>query len=119
MKLFGKKPDPLLDTWINIKMAFTSHYGHRARGMMGMLDHLKMQHQGRHHSGIDDTLNIAAVLKRMVADGYRPLYTSGKRRQRLPKGGGGGAGGGRGRRHAGAKSPAKGARGKRRNKRIG
>ena len=29
--------------------------------MMGMLQHLNIPHEGRHHSGIDDVLNISNI----------------------------------------------------------
>ena len=32
--------------------------------------------EGRHHSGIDDSRNIARILQRMIADGYVPAPTA-------------------------------------------
>ena len=52
---------PGMDQWCNIKHVFSSVTGVRARGMKGMLDHLGLELVGRHHSGIDDSRNIAAL----------------------------------------------------------
>jgi inhibitor of KinA sporulation pathway (predicted exonuclease) len=58
---------------LNIKTAFQELYGQRKeKGMAGMLEHLKLPLDGRHHSGLDDTRNLAKVFERMVADGFRP-----------------------------------------------
>ncbi|WAR23916.1 ERI3-like protein [Mya arenaria] len=56
--------------WLNIKKAFaevTSTYPH---GMMQMLQLLNIQHQGRHHSGIDDCKNIGNILIELLHRGY-------------------------------------------------
>lgn len=57
--------------WINIKHSFTDHYKTKAYGMTGMLEYLKLELIGRHHSGIDDSRNIARIAVRMMADGYK------------------------------------------------
>lgn len=59
------------DHWINIKKSFnksTKKFAHG--GMMSMLKDLNIQHQGRHHSGIDDCKNIAEILKTIAQRGY-------------------------------------------------
>jgi len=56
-------------SWINIKKSFSSFYNQRATGMMGMLNHLKLDLEGRHHSGIDDCRNISRVLVAMMRAG--------------------------------------------------
>ncbi len=63
--------------WINVKKAFTELYPRLppARGMDQMLTSLRMPLVGRHHSGIDDARNIAAIVLRMLADGYQPRLT--------------------------------------------
>ncbi|CAF1645674.1 unnamed protein product [Adineta ricciae] len=59
------------DRWINIKKSFKKVTGKFANsGMMGMLNDLHIQHQGRHHSGIDDCKNIAAILKALAERGH-------------------------------------------------
>ena len=61
---------PILGTWCNVKNAFRDAYGDKARGMAGMLRHLKLPLVGRHHSGIDDSRNIAAIVRKLLADGH-------------------------------------------------
>lgn len=39
-------------------------------GMTGMLQKCGLELEGRHHSGIDDTRNIARVLWKMLEEGY-------------------------------------------------
>lgn len=57
--------------FINIKTEFEHCYGtNKITGMTGMLKHLGIQLEGRHHSGIDDCRNIQRILAAMVADGY-------------------------------------------------
>ncbi len=57
-------------SWVNIKTEFSRYYKTKARGMTGMLDFLKMDLIGRHHSGLDDCVNTARIWKRMLKDGY-------------------------------------------------
>ncbi len=52
--------------WLNIKKEFQNLYGKRAKGMTSMLNHLNLDLQGRHHSGIDDTKNIARICTRLL-----------------------------------------------------
>ena len=40
-----------------------------------MLTTLKMDLEGRHHSGIDDCKNIGRIATRMLEDGWRPALT--------------------------------------------
>lgn len=48
--------------WVNIKRIFEAATSQRALGMPGMLRALHLELQGRHHSGIDDSKNIARIL---------------------------------------------------------
>ena len=48
--------------WVNIKRVFEVATGQRARGMPRMLQALGLELEGRHHSGIDDSKNIARIL---------------------------------------------------------
>lgn len=58
---------------INIKTAFQAKYGYKkGKGMAEMLGALRMDLEGRHHSGIDDCGNILRIAKRMVDDGWVP-----------------------------------------------
>ena len=63
---YKKIPIPeYMKTWVNVKMLFPV----KAGGMMEMLEMFKLQHQGRHHSGIDDAENIANVVVAMLEAG--------------------------------------------------
>lgn len=64
------KLHPYYNKYMNIKNPYKSLYKVNPKGMMGMLDYLKIQHEGRHHSGIDDTRNIAKIMLRILSDGY-------------------------------------------------
>lgn len=57
-------------SWINIKRPFEEVMKLKARGMMGMLKDLGIQHTGRHHSGIDDCKNIAKILRELARKRY-------------------------------------------------
>lgn len=60
------------DEWINIKVSFSSQYPKLKGGgsMVGMLNALQLELIGRHHSGIDDTRNIARICVKMANDGH-------------------------------------------------
>lgn len=59
--------------YINVKDAFRLHYKLRyQQGMLHMLRRLKLELEGRHHSGIDDCKNILRIVKQMLADGWQP-----------------------------------------------
>ena len=55
-----------LKRWINIKTCFQSAMGRRAGGMTSMLRDLHLSLDGRHHSGIDDSRNIAKILRELA-----------------------------------------------------
>ncbi|KAL8264397.1 hypothetical protein R6Q59_022527 [Mikania micrantha] len=55
--------------WINIKDIYLNFYKRRAPGMRAMMNDLKIPLLGSHHLGIDDTKNIARVLRHMLMDG--------------------------------------------------
>lgn len=54
-----KRPDYSL-RWVDIRKHFAAHYGVRG-GIKKQLEALDMQFEGRPHSGIDDTRNIARI----------------------------------------------------------
>ncbi|XP_071952476.1 ERI1 exoribonuclease 3-like [Antedon mediterranea] len=56
--------------WVNIKKAFARATGTYCKGMPGMLDKLHLTLDGRHHSGIDDSRNIAKILKEIAKKGF-------------------------------------------------
>jgi len=55
--------------WINIKQLVTDTFQCKCKGMMGMLSTFKIQHIGRHHSGIDDVRNITNCVRFMLKKG--------------------------------------------------
>lgn len=63
--------DDMFSNWINIRTVFESHYNVPSKGMKGMLDHLKLELQGKHHSGIDDCHNIARLAIEMLRSGAK------------------------------------------------
>ena len=51
-----------LKKWINIKFCFNQYAKNDIKqGMVGMLNYLGLQLEGRHHSGIDDCHNISRI----------------------------------------------------------
>ena len=56
--------------FINVKTEFENVCKTKAYGMVGMLEHLNLTLDGRHHSGIDDTKNIAKIMLEIIAKGH-------------------------------------------------
>lgn len=56
--------------FINIKKEFEKFYKVKAGGMTNMLKYLNLELDGRLHSGIDDTRNIAKIFKKMTENNY-------------------------------------------------
>lgn len=54
-------PYPFGKTHLNIKSAAALLLGERERGMLQVLAHLGLTHDGTHHRGLDDALNIAKI----------------------------------------------------------
>lgn len=63
---------PCTRRWINIKRPFRTFTGQKGGGMTGMLSKLGLSLDGRHHSGIDDTRNIAKIASALIAMGWEP-----------------------------------------------
>jgi inhibitor of KinA sporulation pathway (predicted exonuclease) len=57
------------DKWVNIKQLFADHYRVRTMKIHKMLQLQGMAFEGRLHSGIDDTRNIARIALKMRDDG--------------------------------------------------
>merc|ERR1712203_842163 len=55
--------------WLNIKNLFKRVVGKPGRGMPGMLQDLRLPLEGRHHSGLDDSRNIAKILASLLKTG--------------------------------------------------
>ncbi|XP_002736458.1 ERI1 exoribonuclease 3-like [Saccoglossus kowalevskii] len=65
-------------SWINIKRPFSEVVRPNIRvDLMEMLQMLDLEHHGRHHSGIDDTKNIANILQELAKRGCKFKATSG------------------------------------------
>ncbi len=58
-------------SYVNVKDEFESLYRCKGGGMTDMLAFLRLPLVGRHHSGIDDTRNIAAILMHLLENGRR------------------------------------------------
>jgi len=57
--------------YINIKSLYQQVFGHRAGGMPQMLTACGLSLDGRHHSGIDDSRNIAKILVHLLNNGLK------------------------------------------------
>ena len=55
-----------LKRWVNIKTYFQAIIGKKGYGMKSMLNELNLTLDGHHHSGIDDSRNIAKILHELV-----------------------------------------------------
>ncbi len=61
---------PFYARWHNLKRMFcTVMHRSKAPGMGGMLNALKLQLVGRHHRGVDDCRNLAAILVALLEAG--------------------------------------------------
>ena len=59
------------DKWVNIKQLFADHYHTRTCKIHKMLERQGMRFEGRLHSGIDDTRNIARIAMKLRTDGCK------------------------------------------------
>eukprot|EP01059_Diplonema_ambulator_P015180 TRINITY_DN26287_c0_g1_i1.p1 TRINITY_DN26287_c0_g1~~TRINITY_DN26287_c0_g1_i1.p1 ORF type:complete len:361 (+),score=52.58 TRINITY_DN26287_c0_g1_i1:105-1085(+) len=69
-----------LRRWCNIKEIFAEKFlppHSRQLGMAGMLSHQRLPLVGRHHSGLDDTRNIASLTAHIIAKAGAQLYATG------------------------------------------
>lgn len=64
-------PNHIYRSVINIKTAYTSVYGIKGGDMAAMLNTSKIQLEGRHHSGLDDSKNIAKLAQHFTDKGFR------------------------------------------------
>ena len=55
--------------WVNVRKHFTNFYKIHNANVELMLQHLGLTFQGRPHSGIDDSRNIARILIELKKDG--------------------------------------------------
>ena len=63
------KANSIYKKYINVKDEYEYIYKVKAQGMVGMMNFLKIPVEGRVHSGIDDTKNIAKILLKIIKDG--------------------------------------------------
>lgn len=72
-EIFNKKlkSNKYYSKYINVKDEYEYFYNIKAKGMVEMLFHLNIPMTGRHHSGIDDTRNIAKIMLKMISDGHK------------------------------------------------
>jgi len=65
--------------WINLVNFYENFYNKKVKGMVNMLEILKIQLIGHHHSGIDDCQNIVQIVKKMTSEGFKfknlPIHT--------------------------------------------
>lgn len=57
--------------YINVKDEFEYFYQTKTSGMPSMLKTLLLPLEGRHHSGIDDTRNIAKIMLKIISHGHK------------------------------------------------
>ncbi|KAK2157667.1 hypothetical protein LSH36_187g06026 [Paralvinella palmiformis] len=69
-KHFGFSYADYLKHWINIKKPYNEVMGAYPKDMMVTLEGMKLKHEGRHHSGIDDCKNIANILRQLALRGH-------------------------------------------------
>lgn len=65
------QPPKYFKEWCNVKTLYQQFYSRKSRGMTNMLTELCIELEGRHHSGIDDSYNIAKICKTMIRDGVQ------------------------------------------------
>lgn len=73
----GKVVAPF-DRWLNVKDAFRHYIGPRNYNpsMPDMLKRMRMELEGRHHSGIDDCKNILRIVQKLREEGWDPAKTA-------------------------------------------
>ena len=59
-----------LRRWINVKKSFSREMRHFPRSMAVMMKNLRLTFEGRPHSGIDDTKNIAKIVQTLGIKGH-------------------------------------------------
>ena len=55
--------------WVNVRKAFVNGYQVKKANLLAMLENFGLAFEGRPHSGIDDTRNIAIIVTHMAEDG--------------------------------------------------
>lgn len=65
----------LFKSWCNLKVIFQRQESQKATGMMDMLRHACLEHEGVHHRGIDDVRNLCRLVLWMRAQGTEVVAT--------------------------------------------
>ncbi|XP_076034444.1 3'-5' exoribonuclease 1-like [Oratosquilla oratoria] len=55
--------------WINIRKSYSNFYNTKRLSLQDMLAEMGMRFEGRPHSGLDDTRNIARIVIQLIKDG--------------------------------------------------
>lgn len=63
-----RKP-PYFNQWIDLRLVFRQWYNYRPLNFNDALAHVGLIFEGREHSGLDDSRNIARLAYKMVRDG--------------------------------------------------
>ncbi|KAJ3247918.1 hypothetical protein HDU78_002671 [Chytriomyces hyalinus] len=73
----------VLQQWCNIKIFASHHLKAEVRGLPFLLHQYRLPLIGRHHSGIDDSRNVAAVARRLLE--YGLVFRVTPKHEQLPK----------------------------------
>jgi ERI1 exoribonuclease 3 len=57
---------------VNIKKSFRRHYKFKKGGMKSMLSYMKLELEGKHHSGIDERKNISRMVTKLMQEKWDP-----------------------------------------------
>lgn len=68
-RLMSINPPPYLRAWCNLKRTFRDVVGRKPGGLLDGLAALGLPHVGRHHSGLDDAVNTAAIAVELIRRG--------------------------------------------------
>jgi len=63
-------PDYMKDHWIDLKWIYQNVTGGYESGMVMILKALHLKLNGKHHSRIDDTVNITDILRELIRRGF-------------------------------------------------
>jgi len=86
VKIAGLPPLPIMNSWINVKVAFRAVTGQKnSGGMMRMLKSLSIKPVGRHHSGIDDARNLVSICQYALKKNYNFVPSNRSRGARSSK----------------------------------
>ncbi|CAF1643017.1 unnamed protein product [Didymodactylos carnosus] len=70
---------PWAERWIDIRKEFSEFYPVKRAGINKMLNKLGLDFDGRPHSGIDDSINIARITLELLKDGCVLSFNDGIR----------------------------------------